>query len=136
MVMRIFIVCFAIMWSAFCFIMCREYSAYFDLCRCKLHIKLRSEVLSRIFITDSIKAQSGGHRVEVSPWDEHKMLLLGGIAHIIIDPLCLFMIYRSIQYAFFPSEETLHMAFDASNNPMLALGILVVLGTINNSKVR
>ncbi len=136
MLMRIFIVCFAIIWSAMCFSACREYSAYFDLCKCKLHIKLRSELLSRIFIADSIKSWSGGHRVEVSPWDEHKLLLLGGIAHIIVDPICLFMIYCSIQYALFPSEETWHVAFNTTENLTLTLGVFIVLKTINNCKVR
>ncbi len=133
---RIFVPCYAVFWSALCFVMCREYSAYFDLCKCKLHVKLRSELLSRIFIADSIKSWSGGHRVEVSPWDEHKLLLLGGIMHIVVDPLCLFMIYRSIQYALFPSEEALHVALDSFINLALTVSVFLVLGTINDSKVR
>ncbi len=108
----------------------------FDLCKCKLHINLRSELLSRIFIADSIKAQSGGHRVEVSPWDGHKLLLLGGIMHIAVDPRCLFMIYRSIQYTHFPSEEALHVALDPFINLGLTVSVFVVLGTINDSKVK
>ena len=135
MFMRIFIVCYAVIWSVICFQVCRTCSAYFDLAKCKFFIKIRSSLLSGIFIANSIKAWNGGHRVQVKLSDAHKLSVLGGVAHIVIDIFCIFLIYTSIRYALFASKEAFSIVLDTFINLTFTLGVFIGLERINNCKV-
>lgn len=135
MAMRYFVIGFSLLCSLGAFILCRQSSSYFDKSRVRAFIKIKSDLICFIFISQSIKAWHGGHPVQVAPQNEHKISLIGLLAHLIAGSLCIRLIYLSIQYGVFSKVTALDPFWNTVDYLAIILCIVGGMTAFNNSKV-
>lgn len=117
------------------FYFCRQSSVYYDTLRWTAHIKIRSNLICWLFISQVIKGRNG-RLVYVAPQDEHKMTCIGLLSHLIVDSLAVRFLYVSIQYYFFQVDQPFYVVQRAFIYLMCTAMSSALISTVNQYKVR
>ena len=119
------------------FYFCRQSSAYYDSLRWNAFLRIRSNFVCWLLISQAIKARKGINRgplVYVAPQDEHKMTCLGLLSHLIVDSLAIRYIFVSIQDELFQTQSP-DVVQKATVYLLFAAMSAAIASTINQSKV-
>lgn len=133
--MKYFECVFSLALCVACFCLSRSCSLFFDNAKCKIAVPIRNEVLQQILIAKEIKTWKSGRLVMCEPKNESKMSLVGLLAHISIDTMCIRLLIVTFLYTFM-GNGTLDMVDDALSTLIVIAFIFAIISTVNNSKVR
>lgn len=132
---RIFLFFAGTAWSLMCFYLCRCYSIFFDEAKCQIGFRIKSNALCCILIASETKIP-GGRFKGAEFHNANKISLVGLLAHLIIDPICIITICLFTVNLFFPFHNIQFLGALLVGSLSFVMVFFAIIDTINNRNVR